>query len=64
MDLEGIMLNEISQAEKGKYCMILIICGIYKNKSINITKQKHRYRYREQIGGYQRGGGWKEERNR
>ena len=28
MDLEDIMLNEISQAEKDKYLMILLICGI------------------------------------
>ena len=28
MDLEGIMLSEISQAEKDKYCMISLICGI------------------------------------
>jgi len=28
MDLEGIILSEISQAEKDKYCMILLICGI------------------------------------
>ena len=28
MILEGIMLNEIDQAEKGKYCMISLICGI------------------------------------
>ena len=27
IDLEG-MLNEISQKEKGKYCMISLICGI------------------------------------
>ena len=26
VDLEGIMLSEISQSEKGKYCMILPIC--------------------------------------
>ena len=26
MDLEGIMLNEISQTEKDKYCMISLIC--------------------------------------
>ena len=30
MDLEGIMLSEISQTEKDKYCMILLICGIQK----------------------------------
>ena len=28
MDLEDIMLSEISQTEKDKYCMILLISGI------------------------------------
>ena len=28
MDLEGILLNEISQTEKDKYCMISLICGV------------------------------------
>ena len=28
MDLEDIMLSEISQTEKDKYCTILLICGI------------------------------------
>ena len=28
MDLEGIILSEISQAEKDKYHMISLICGI------------------------------------
>ena len=28
MDLEGIMLNEISQMEKDMYFMIPFICGI------------------------------------
>ena len=28
MDLESIMLSEISQTEKDKYCMISAICGI------------------------------------
>ena len=27
MDLESIMLTEISQIEKDKYCMISFICG-------------------------------------
>ena len=30
MNLEGIMLSEISQTEKDKYCMISLICGILK----------------------------------
>ena len=28
MELEGIMLSEISQAEKDKYEMISLICGV------------------------------------
>ena len=28
LNLEDIMLCEISQTEKEKYCMILLICGI------------------------------------
>ena len=28
MDLEGIMLSEISQTEKDKYYMFSLICGI------------------------------------
>ena len=27
MELEGIMLSEVSQTEKDKYCMISLICG-------------------------------------
>ena len=27
-DLEGIMQSEISQTEKDKYCMMLLVCGI------------------------------------
>ena len=28
MELEGIMLSEISQAEKDRYCMFSLICGL------------------------------------
>ena len=28
MDLESIMLSEISQAETDKFCVISLICGI------------------------------------
>ena len=40
MDLEGIMLNEISQREKDKYCMISLTCGILKRKK----NQAHRFK--------------------
>ena len=32
IDLEGIMLSEISQTEKDKCQMISLTCGIYKTK--------------------------------
>ena len=28
MDLEVIMVSEVSQTEKDKYCVLLLICGI------------------------------------
>ena len=41
MDLEGIMLSEVSQTEKDKYCMISLICGILKlQKSIEYNKKE------------------------
>ena len=58
MDFEGIMLSEIRQTEKDKYCMISLICGIKQyNKLVNITKKKQTHRYREQASGYQWGKG-------
>ena len=39
MDLEGIMLSEISQREKDKYCMISLTCGIYETKQMNKHNQ-------------------------
>ena len=32
MDVENIMLSEISQSEKDKYHMISLICGSYRTK--------------------------------
>ena len=32
MDLEIVILSEVSQTEKYKYHMISLICGILKNK--------------------------------
>ena len=33
MDLEGIMLSEINQTKKTKYCMVSLTRGILKKKS-------------------------------
>ena len=42
MDLENIILSEVSQKEKDKYYMISLICGILKQMiQMNLfTKQK------------------------
>ena len=65
IDLEGIMLSEVSQIEKDKSCIThLYVESKNQNKWTNITKQKQSHRYREQIGGLQKGGVWGEGRNR
>ena len=35
MDLEIVILSELSQTEKDKYHMILLICGIFKKNEAN-----------------------------
>ena len=35
IDLENIMLSEISQSEKDKYCVISLICGIQRTNQTN-----------------------------
>ena len=41
MNLEDIMLNEITKTEKDKYCMVSFINGIYrKEKRLNSQEQK------------------------
>ena len=58
MDLEGIILSEISQTEKDKYCMISLNVESKKhNKLVNITKKKQIHKYRKHTGRYQWGGG-------
>ena len=50
MDLEGIMLSEISQTEKNKYCMISLNVESKKyNKPVSITKKEQTHRYREKL---------------
>ena len=38
MDLEYIMLSEISQTEKDKYCILSLICGT--PQKINLIKNR------------------------
>ena len=48
MELEGIMLSEISHIEKDKYYMISLTCKLKKyDKTENIIKKKQTHRYRK-----------------
>ena len=50
MDLEIIILCEVSQKEKDKYHMISLTCGIQNMAQLNLsTEQKQTHRQREQI---------------
>ena len=53
MDPENVMLCELSQTGKEKYCMTFFICGIVKGMiQINLlTKQKETHTLREQANG-------------
>ena len=42
MDLEGIMLSEISQTEKDKYHMTALICGTKKKKNPKLIDTENR----------------------
>ena len=57
MDLEGIVLSEISQTEKDKYCMISHVESTKFNKLVNKAKKQQIHCYRMQTSGYQRGEG-------
>ena len=60
MDLEVIIVYEVSLTEKDKYHLISLICGIFKQIQLNLfTKQKQTHRHRKQTYGHQRGKGEK-----
>ena len=49
LDLEIIILSDLSQKKKDKYHMILLICGIKNMTQMNLfMKQKQIHKYREQ----------------
>ena len=57
MDMEGIMLSEISWRATNTVYYHLYVKSKKYNKLVNITKKKQTNRYREQINGYQQGQG-------
>ena len=45
MQLEALILSEVSQKEKGKYHRISFICGIYNEVQMNLsTEQKQTHK--------------------
>ena len=60
VDLEIIIVYEVSQTEKDKSNIICYPLHVESNKIIQMnlfTKQKQTHRHRKQIYGYQRGKG-------
>ena len=53
MDLKGIMLTEISQTEKDKYCMMSYV----ESKNVRCVKTEQNGRY-QQLGGGGTGEVW------
>ena len=60
MELEILILNEVSQKEKNTYHMISLICGTPNMAQMKLSvKQKQTCRHRKQTWGCQGGGGRK-----
>ena len=56
LDLEIIILSEVSQTEKDKFLMISLKCRIWNMTQMNLfTKEKQTHRHRKQTFGYQSG---------
>ena len=55
MNLKAIMLREISQAEKDKYYMVPLVCGIQKIKQTNKYNKQETDSQTQKPGGYQQG---------
>ena len=52
MQLEMLIRCEISQKEKYKFLLLLLICGIQNMAQMNLSiEQKQTHRHREQICG-------------
>ena len=55
MDLEIVILSEVSQKEKEKYCITFLICGIDMIHMNLFMKEKKAHILREQINISERG---------
>ena len=60
MDLENIMLSEISQSEKDKYYMIPLLRESKNNTNESIYKREADSQTQKQYFHYQSGGGWRD----
>ena len=61
MDLESVMWREESQKERNRCRMVSLICGIWKDGTNLLAKQRYSHGCREQAYGCQSGErGWDE----
>ena len=51
MDLDSVLISEISQTEKENYCIISLTRSLKNTTDVNITKKQQTHR--EQTSGYQ-----------
>ena len=56
--LGGIMLSEINQTEKDKYCIESLVCGILKKKSKKVKLLVKVMEYRSSCQGLGEAGAW------
>ena len=52
MELEIIILSEVSQTEKDKYRMVLLTCGIFKNDTNEHIYKTEKNSQAQRIYGY------------
>jgi len=53
MELDGSTFREIGQAEKDKYQVISLMCGVKQQRETEGKKQQHSHRIRELTKSYQ-----------
>ena len=58
MKLEGILLSEISQVEKGKHQMISLICGVKQQSKTEGTKQPQTHNSSKRLAVNKGESGW------
>ena len=51
LDLESVMLSEVSQTEKGKYRVTSLVCGMKRDDTNGLVYKTEAHRLRERTSG-------------